>query len=283
MRNFLGKNDFVWFFGVVEDRNDPIRLGRVRVRCYGWHTDDKDKIPTEYLPWAQVIQNITSAAVSGKGSSPTGLVEGSWVVGFFLDGSRAQEPIVMGSLAGFPESFAQTDVGFNDPNGVFPLYTEESDVNKLARGTNSINKTPDSVTGEPASPYAAKYPKNHVYESESGHVIEIDDTSDAERIHVFHKSGTFIEMHPNGDVVTHHKNGFRTVTGNDKLHVTGDLNIVADGNITMDGKTINLNSGTQGAARIGDTADTGDDPPGISGSDGSNKIESGSKTVFIGD
>jgi len=283
MRNFLGKNDFVWFFGVVEDRNDPIRLGRVRVRCYGWHTDDKDKIPTEYLPWAQVIQNITSAAVSGKGSSPTGLVEGSWVVGFFLDGDRAQEPIVMGSLAGFPESLAQTDVGFNDPNGVYPLYTEESDVNKLARGTNSISKTPDSVTGEPASPYAAKYPKNHVYESESGHVIEIDDTSNAERIHVYHKSGTFIEMHPNGDVVTHHKNGFRTVTGNDKLHVTGDLNIVADGNITMDGKTINLNSGTQGAARIGDSADTGDDPPGISGSDGSNKIESGSKTVFIGD
>ena len=109
------------------------------------------------------------------------------------------------------------------------------------------------------------------------------DTSNAERIHVYHKSGTFIEMHPNGDVVTHHKNGFRTVTGNDKLHVTGDLNIVAVGNITMDGKTINLNSGTQGAARIGDTADTGDDPPGVSGSDGSNKIESGSQTVFIGD
>jgi hypothetical protein len=90
-------------------------------------------------------------------------------------------------------------------------------------------------------------------------------------------------MHHNGDVVTHHKNGFRTVTGNDKLHVTGNLNIVADGHITMDGKTINLNSGTQGAARIGDTADVGDDPPGISGSDGSNVIETGSGTVFIGD
>ena len=134
----------------------------------------------------------------------------------------------------------------------------------------------------PASPYAAKriQKKNHVYESESGHVIEIDDTSNAERIHVYHKSGTFIEMHPN-DVVTHHKNGFRTVTGNDKLHVTGDLNIVADGNITMDGKTINLNSGTRGAARIGDTADTGDDWHGISGSDGSNKIGSGNPKLSL--
>lgn len=283
MRNFLGRNDFTWFMGVVEDRNDPVRLGRVRVRCYGWHTDDKDQIPTKHLPWAQVVQNVTSAAVSGKGTSPTGLVEGSWVIGFFLDGDRAQEPIVMGSLAGIPEFLADTTKGFNDPNGVYPLYVDESDVNKLARGTNSITKSPDSVTGEPASPYAAQYPKNHVYESESGHVVEIDDTANAERIHIYHKSGTFIEMHPNGDVVTHHKNGFRTVTGNDKLHVTGDLNIVADGNITMDGKTINLNSGTKGAARLDDTVDTGDDPAGISGSDGSNKIESASQTVFIGD
>lgn len=286
MRNFLGRNDFTWFMGVVEDRNDPVRLGRVRVRCYGWHTDDKDQIPTKHLPWAQVVQNVTSAAVSGKGTSPTGLVEGSWVIGFFLDGDRAQEPIVMGSLAGIPEFLADTTKGFNDPNGVYPLYVDESDVNKLARGTNSITKSPDSVTGEPASPYAAQYPKNHVYESESGHVVEIDDTANAERIHIYHKSGTFIEMHPNGDVVTHHKNGFRTVTGNDKLHVTGDLNIVADGNITMDGKTINLNSGTKGAARIGDTSDTGDAGTGSHfdvNSAGTNKIETGSKTVFIGD
>ncbi len=66
--------------------------------------------------------------------------------------------------------------------------------------------------------------------------------------------------------------------------VQGELAIiVADGNITMDGKTINLNSGTKGAARLDDTVDTGDDPAGISGSDGSNKIESASQTVFIGD
>ena len=108
MNNFLGRNDFTWFFGVVEDRNDPVQLGRVRVRCYGWHTDDKDQIPTRHLPWAQVVQDVTSAAVSGKGASPTGLVEGSWVIGFFADGERAQEPIIMGSLAGIPESLADT-------------------------------------------------------------------------------------------------------------------------------------------------------------------------------
>ena len=75
----------------------------------------------------------------------------------------------------------------------------------------------------------------------SGSRIEIDDTKDSERIHVYHKSGTFVEMQPNGDVVTQHKNGFRTVTGNDKLHVTKDLDIIVDGNINLSSrKNINI-------------------------------------------
>ena len=249
MQNFLGKNDFVWFFGVVEDRNDPLQLGRLRVRAYGWHTDDKNKISTESLPWAIPLQNITSAAVSGKGTSPTGILEGSWVIGFFADGKEAQEPYIMGSLAGIPQFKADTEKGFNDPNGKYPTYVDESDVNRLSRGTNTISKTPDTITGEPSSPYQAQYPYNHVTETESGHIIEVDDTPDSERLHIYHKSGTFIEVHPSGDVVIQQKNGFRTVTGNDNIHVTGDMTILVDGNfkvqatgnVDIDGERIDLN------------------------------------------
>ena len=49
-KDFLGYN-FVWFIGEVEDRNDPLRLGRVKVRCFGWHTTDKAVLPSENLPW----------------------------------------------------------------------------------------------------------------------------------------------------------------------------------------------------------------------------------------
>ena len=286
--NFMGKDGFHWFVGVVESRNDPSQIGRVQVRVLGHHTENKNAIPTEDLPWATVMMPTTSPANSGLGTSPSFIVEGSWVVGFFMDVER-QQPIIMGTLPGVPNQEVDSSKGYNDPNGTYPLshYLNESDVNKLARGDSTrLVKIPDTETGEPANPYNAVYPKNHVFESESGHVIEIDDTTDAERIHIYHKSGSFVEFHPNGDVVTQHKNGFKTVTGNDKIHVTGDLTIKADGNITIDsgtGKTINLNSGTKGAARVGDTADTGDDPPGISGSDGSNVIETGSTSVIIGD
>ena len=44
--NFLGFNNFIWFTGVVEDRMDPFAVGRVRVRCVGIHTHDKDP-PTQ--------------------------------------------------------------------------------------------------------------------------------------------------------------------------------------------------------------------------------------------
>jgi hypothetical protein len=54
---------------------------------------------------------------------------------------------------------------------------------------------------EPKTPYAAVYPYNHVYESESGHVIEVDDTPGAERLHWYHRSGTFREIHPDGTEV----------------------------------------------------------------------------------
>ena len=72
------------------------------------------------------------------------------------------------------------------------------------------------------------------------------------------------------------------ITGNSKTLVGGTYDLDSTDAMTIDGATINMNQGTHGAARIGDTADTGDDPPGISGTDGSNVIETGSATVKIG-
>ena len=72
------------FFGIVEDRHDPLKIGRVRVRIHGSHTDSKLNIATPDLPWAQVILPTTSAGLSGLGTQH-GLVEGSTVFGFFRD------------------------------------------------------------------------------------------------------------------------------------------------------------------------------------------------------
>ena len=99
MQRIFNKDGFNWWIGVVEDRMDPEKMGRCRVRIYGYHTDSKVILPTNDLPWATPIQPITSAAISGIGSSPLGPVEGTWVIGFFLDGEDMQQPAIFGTIA----------------------------------------------------------------------------------------------------------------------------------------------------------------------------------------
>lgn len=85
------------FFGVVEDVNDPLMIGRVRVRCFGYHAESRVLVPTSHLPWALVLMPATSASSGGVGQT-MGLQPGSWVFGFFLDGKKAQMPFVLGSI-----------------------------------------------------------------------------------------------------------------------------------------------------------------------------------------
>lgn len=104
MDNITSNNNanFYWWFGVVEDRNDPLRLGRCRVRIIGYHTEDNEILPTEDLPWAMPVMPANSAGTSGVGWSPTGAVEGSWVVGFFADGENGQHPMFFGTVGSIP-------------------------------------------------------------------------------------------------------------------------------------------------------------------------------------
>ena len=78
--------NFIWWQGVVESVDDPKKLGRCKVRILGYHTEDKAILPTSELPWAYPLQPITSAAMSGVCISPTGILPGTLVMGFFQDG-----------------------------------------------------------------------------------------------------------------------------------------------------------------------------------------------------
>ena len=371
---------FAWWQGVVEDRNDPEKFGRYKVRIIGYHTLDKAILPTSSLPWAIPMQPVTSAAISGVGASPTGLVEGSTVIGFFVDGEDGQIPVIMGSFGvednvpspdGKPEpAESLAERGFYDPNGKYPRrkelqvsedeglldkvkgfvsdglggvldgdgnaltsdtegvdevdvgknVLEEASSSRLARGAEtsenhySLKAKRDTRTMQIPRGFASKisgwnnkelpfehderkelekftkelneslglgedglqldtdegddgkilvkpglyeptfwdephpqgsessasqYPYNHVRESESGHVFEVDDTPGAERIHEFHTAGTFREVQPDGtkvekivgdDYVIDLKNRLMYVNGNFDMMVEGDYNLNVKGN-----------------------------------------------------
>ena len=262
MKHFMGKDGFQWFVGVVEDRQDPKTLGRLKVRCLGHHTEDLNKLPTADLPWAHVMNPITSATVSGVGQSPLGVVEGTWVVGFFTDGPSAQQPVIMGTLPGVPSTLPTKDsnLGFQDVTNANYTKYKETDVNRLSvneKDENGNETNPHSsltirradrdlavgvaqidgifegvaqipndldITSwnEPTTPYDASYPRNHVYESEGGHIKEFDDTPGKERIHERHTSGTGFEIHPDGSKVTRvKKDNYEVITDDNYLHIQG--------------------------------------------------------------
>jgi len=102
-----------------------------------------------------------------------------------------------------------------------------------------INSPPiENVWTEPESAantyYQPIYPYNNVQQTEAGHKFEMDDTPTRERIRLSHRSGTFIEMHPNGDEV--HKvygNGFTIIISNKNILIGGDCNIEIEGNCNL--------------------------------------------------
>ncbi|MEK9698159.1 MAG: hypothetical protein VW270_20480, partial [Candidatus Poseidoniales archaeon] len=143
---FIGQDGFTWFIGVCEDRDDPKALGRIRVRAFGYHTEDLTKLPTQDLPWAQVVLPPTSA----PGSTPN-ITPGQWVFGFFRDPDFLQSPMILGVLPAIASTGADTRKGFSDPNkatldsqaekykpdpdfGPYPVRTEQADTTRLASG-----------------------------------------------------------------------------------------------------------------------------------------------------
>lgn len=92
-----------FYIGVVEDRiSDPLKLGRVKVRVFGVHSESIIDVPTADLPWAIPLMTSGSASLSGIGDAVPQYLEGSTVFLFFQDGESKQQPIILGSLAGIP-------------------------------------------------------------------------------------------------------------------------------------------------------------------------------------
>ena len=294
---FMGQDGFNWFVGVVEDRADPEKAGRVRVRCLGYHSAKTEDIPMEDLPWASVMMPVTAGANSGIGVSPHFLLEGTWVVGFFRDPAK-QEPVIIGALPGV-NSAATTDFtiasssatggqskggGFKDPNSKYPTsaYVGKADTNFLAQelqtthiatGTRTTNDPASWSTASGSATFLAsgikgsKYPFNHVLETESGHFVEFDDTEGNERIHIYHKLGTFLEIDKSGNVMIKTVGNVTNVVagnmdtyvqGNYSLSVDGNLDMYAVGNLTekVDGNRLTTITGTETLEITGNVTNT---------------------------
>lgn len=232
----LGENGFRWFIGNVVDRkSDPLKLGRVKVRIYSVH-DDPALTPDNELPWATIINPPQSASANQVGIAPLGLVEGSTVVGFFADGAEGQLPMILGTIAGIPGN----DTSKHD---VAKLAREENDL----RESKNANRIVGELVTEPETTYNSKYPYNKVVRTERGHVFEVDDTEGEERIHTYHRTGTFTEIDKNGSKV-------EKIVGNNYIVVASDDNVLIRGDcfVEVQGRSVVLIKGSSSVRVEGD-------------------------------
>ena len=127
------------YFGVVENILDPLQCGRAQVRIFGLHSDDKNLLPTENLPWALPILPITSASISGIGQTPVGIVNGSHVCIQFMD-MYQQQPVMIGTLAGVPLLNTSSDLSNNaDSQSLVGINSYEKNAKLTKEAPDSIN------------------------------------------------------------------------------------------------------------------------------------------------
>lgn len=220
-----------WFLGeVVNVTDDPMKLGRARVRIFGVY----DEIEEEDLPWAQIVVPVTQSTYMGNGQN-LGLLPGAQVFGMFLDGQNSQLPLIIGAVP------------------------KKGDTNEKVK---------------------ENYPLNKVYETETGHYKEWDDSASG-RIREQHRSGTHYEMRENGTLFIHATKDLEITTeGNVTITVNGGQTTIDSEDITMTGNAlvegnlvVNGDTRVDGGISVGDDVNT---DKGISHNDHKHKILTGS-------
>ncbi len=128
---FIG-GSFIWWIGQIADNSswrnnelpgkfegaDSIKgFGkRYKVRIIGVHDKEEETIPSDQLPWANIMYPITAGGGQGGSYQTANLRQGMFVFGFYMDGQDMQVPVIMGVLGNNAQTELLTKIGNSDSN-----------------------------------------------------------------------------------------------------------------------------------------------------------------------
>jgi hypothetical protein len=168
---FLG-GSFLWWIGQIADDSawrDNILPGkfenkdsvpgwgrRYKVRIVGLHDQEEETIPSDQLPWAQVMYPVTGGGGQTNASQTANLRQGMFVFGFFLDGQDQQVPVIMGVLGNNAQTALGTRTGMTGGKNFSPQSGFARNV--VEKEGTAKEKVPDEglVTTKPKSPTQAR-------------------------------------------------------------------------------------------------------------------------------
>ena len=214
-------NEKTFYKGVIENNRDPKNMGRVQVRLLGIHSSNLLLVPTETLPWANVIQPLSFGGfISGIGISSVP-VQGTWVW-CFVDFNDMNNIVVLGGISGInTEKIEAKTQGFIDPDYIYPL---EETLNKPDFNTRGIED----------------YPNVHTIQTPGNHIIEINDATN--EVTILHSNGSFIQL-TDETIITDSKKTIQiNAVGDVSVTTSGKLDIIASKAVTIQGSSVTLKS-----------------------------------------
>ena len=145
--------------GVYEDKNAVPGWGRrYKVRIIGLHDQGETEIPSDQLPWANVMYPITAGGFQTNSGQTPNLRQGNMVFGFFLDGQDQQVPVIMGVLGNNSQTILSQTIGDNSVTNAQAGSIAKSGYATGARSKgNATEVVPDQdkVVKQPAKQPAA--------------------------------------------------------------------------------------------------------------------------------
>ena len=212
---------------IVEDINDPEKLGRVRARLIHYDGNKKD-IPTDKLPWTTVLApqvGIGAQNVAGAGQSPVGIRPGATVTVLVHDENPDGTRIAVGAI---PVNAARKKGTITASS----LAGTASPSPGMSGPHTAPFETPTKASKEvlPNQPQYAtvqgSYTETFSTKSDSGFYIILHDKKGQAFYSLVHPSGTFFEMQSDGSLTTQTR-------GNRKEAVDGEYTLGAEKNIAM--------------------------------------------------
>jgi hypothetical protein len=199
---------------------------------WAWPISSIQSASLSYKKIVELEEFQTPFWIDAVGTSPTGIAVGTYVFGFYLDGHEGNIPVIFGTYhkdSIYPEPPTEPDHKFLQIRGPDGETFEYQDVSGLAKGWHEDKKRDIALDGgisqatemknvtapgeggqtlpkhpyligsqhlvkQPPSDYNTLWPHNTVHTTKSGHAIELDDTPGHERIHWWHRSGSYEEI-----------------------------------------------------------------------------------------
>ena len=218
---FLGSS-FLWWVGQVaddstwreniipgkyKDPNGPAGWGyRYKVRIIGLHDQGEQVIPSDQLPWVQVMYPITAGGGQGGSFQTPNIRQGNMVFGFFLDGPDKQVPVIMGILGNNAQTQLATEIGTNRVTNDQPgsLATSGYAEGQASKPTEQKEQVPDEglATKKPGPSESPKSPNVGGATIETAAAVHLQTVAEAKQQAVREDPIALLKAGKSGDKIS---------------------------------------------------------------------------------